>query len=295
MIPRYIGHSNFKPFDPIELSKETEVLISNGRRRKYLDKEFSLRRSFEIISGSKNIVAQKEDSWPRAIGCNLRCNFCYTPLSRDYPEKFGSWFTSAEVFEKDLQILFSFSSLPENLRRKKWLFPPFMAFFCGDEMTLGRNHLLEMCYLVEDSPYFYGFVLVTNGIIFGYDKSFVRDLAKFKKGSVRLSIKAGTPESFEKRTGGLAKFFWLPFEAIKNCLDYNMPLSIALMSDPLIMGVDERQLAIKHIAEVAPNLLVQEEKLWFSPFTKFRLFKAGILSKLNDSSLDEIRPSYYGE
>jgi uncharacterized Fe-S cluster-containing radical SAM superfamily protein len=105
------------------------------------------------------------------------------------------------------------------------------------------------------------FILETNGILFGVDKDYVKRVSKFTKPHVRVSLKAGTPEAFTKKTGAKPEAFEIPFQAIRNLMDYNVSFHVAAMSaDPRIMTPQERENLVKKLAEIDPRLLLSLEE-----------------------------------
>ena len=65
----------------------------------------------------------------------------------------------------------------------------------------------------------------------------VKDVSKFRKAHVRVSLKAGTPEDFTRKTGAKAEAFEIPLKAIENLLDSGGSFHVAAMSaDPRICG-----------------------------------------------------------
>ncbi|MEM2936593.1 MAG: radical SAM protein, partial [Candidatus Bathyarchaeia archaeon] len=148
----------------------------------------------------------------------------------------------------------------------------------GAEPTLGRDHLLGLLECVEDSE-FSIFILETNGILFGVDKDYVRRVSRFTKPHVRVSLKAGTPEDFTRKTGAKPETFEIPFQAIQNLMDYNVDFHVASMSaDPRIVTPKERENLIKKLAEIDPSLLLglEEEKVDGYNTTLERLRYAGL-------------------
>jgi len=132
---------------------------------------------------------------------------------------------------------------------------------------------------VEDDPYFNVFILETNGILFGNDKVYVRRLTGFSKIYVRVSLKASTPEHFERKTGAIASTFDLPFKAIEYLMEYEIPFHVAAMSlDPRIMNPDERISLALRLAEISPSLLIRLEEEVMDPYkmTLVRLRSAGV-------------------
>jgi len=147
----------------------------------------------------------------------------------------------------------------------------------GAEPTLGKEHFLHLLEFVEDSE-FPLFILETNGILFGADKDYVRRVSRFEKIHVRVSLKAGIPEAFTRKTGAIPESFEIPFKAIENLLDYGVSFHVAAMSlDPRIMTPEERASLIKRLAEIDVNLLLNLEEEIVDPYetTLARLKFAG--------------------
>jgi len=251
--PRFIV-PNFKPFDPVKLARETEKIVTrmgpNGQERKYED---------FYATGVYGGIATGY-----TVGCCLRCVFCWVSWGRDFPEKFGQFYSPKEAFIrlKDAAYNYKVSKLRIS----------------GAEPTLGKEHLLSLLELVEVSE-FPLFILETNGILFGIDKDYVQKISKFTKPHVRISLKAGKPETFMKKTGAKTEFFELPFQAIKNLLDYNVSFHVAAMSaDPRIMTREERMNLLKKLAEIDKRLLsnLEEEVMDAYDSTLARLKYAGL-------------------
>jgi len=235
-----------RPFNPIELAKETAKIVCDGNRRKYT--EFYCTGVYGGISTGY------------LVGCDLRCFFCWVNKSRDYPEKYGEFCSPAQVF----------SFLYSNARKGKVK----RLRISGGEPTLCKNHLLGLLELVENINYL--FILETNGLLI--NKEFAKELSEFKNIHVRVSLKAGTPEGFQKRTGALAKFYELPYRSIKNLLDNNVSMHVASMSDPRLMPKKEREAMIVKLYKIDRRIALELEEELCDPYpnTKERLKFAGI-------------------
>jgi len=180
------------------------------------------------------------------VGCCFRCVFCWVSWGRDYPERFGQFYSPEEAFNR----------LSEAARKHKVN----KLRISGAEPTLGKNHLLGLLELVEQSN-FPLFILETNGVLFGVDKDYVSKISEFTKPHVRVSLKAGTPEDFTRKTGAESKAFEILFQAIRNLLDHNVSFHVAAMSaDPRIMTPKERESLIKKLAEIDSHLLINLEE-----------------------------------
>ena len=233
--PRFVTPA-FESFDPVELIKETEKIVTragpDGLERKYED---------FYATGVYGGIATGY-----CVGCCLRCVFCWVSWGRDFPEKFGNFYSPKEAFRR--------------LREAAHKYKVTKLRISGAEPTLGKGHLLGLLEHVEQSE-FPIFILETNSIPFGIDKDYVRRVSKFTKPHVRVSLKAGTPEAFTKKTGAKPEAFEIPFQAIRNLLDYGVSFHVAAMSaDPRIMSPDERELLVKKLDEIDPRLVLNLEE-----------------------------------
>jgi len=251
--PRFIV-PDFEPFDPVELARETEKIVTrtgpDGQERRYED---------FYATGVYGGIATGY-----CIGCCLRCVFCWVSWGRDFPEKFGQFYSPKEAFTRLKEAAHNYKV--SKLR------------ISGAEPTLGKEHLLSLLEFIENSE-FSLFILETNGVLFGVDKNYVRKISKFTKPHVRISLKAGTPEAFAKKTGAKPEFFEIPFQAIKNLLDCSVSFHVAAMSaDPRIMTREERMNLFKKLAEIDARLLLnlEEEVMDAYDSTIARLKYAGI-------------------
>lgn len=229
---------NFIPFDPVELAKETEKIVVSGNKRKYTD--------FYTVGVYRGIATGY------ACGCCLRCVFCWVDWSRDFPERFGKFYSPEEVFLKLEQ-----AARKSNVNKLR---------ISGAEPTLGKEHLLRLLELVEKS-HFALFILETNGILFGVDKEYVKEVAKFKKVHVRISLKAGTPEAFAKKTGAIPESFELPFQAIVNLIEAGASFHVASMSaDSRVMDEKERESLIHRLNKINRTLVENLEEEIVDPY-----------------------------
>jgi len=247
--PRYIT-PGFEPFDPVRLARKTEEIVCKGDARKYTD---------FYATGVYGGIATGY-----TCGCCLRCVFCWVDWSRDFPERYGQFHSSEEAFRMLRETAHRF-----NVRKLR---------ISGAEPTLGKDHLLNLLERVETSE-FDLFILETNGILFGVDRDYVKAVSKFGKTHVRLSLKAGTPEDFTRKTGAMPEAFEIPFKAARNLLDYGVSFHVAAMSaDPRVMGHDERTALVEKLASISPRLTSTLEEEVIDPYetTLARLKHAGL-------------------
>jgi uncharacterized Fe-S cluster-containing radical SAM superfamily protein len=221
----------FKPFDPLMLAKETEKIVTRegpeGLERKY--------------TGIYSAPVYRGIATGYAVGCCLRCIYCWTDWSRDFPERFGEFYSPKRVAQE------LFKAAERGITSPGWERFRDMKVnklrLSGCEPTLGKEHLLSALADVTESKYPL-FILETNGIVLGSDRDYVKRLAKFAdKLYVRVSFKAATPEGFFKRTGALGSYYELPFKALKYLLDEGIYARAAAMTDPKVMPREERQIS----------------------------------------------------
>ena len=232
---------DFKPFNPLELAKETERIVTRegeGLERKYTD--------FYSVPVYRGIATGY------AVGCCLRCIYCWSNWSRDFPDKFGKFYSPRDAASM------LFRAAEEGIVSEYWRKLPVKKLrLSGCEPTLGKEHLLSILRFVKDSNYL--FILETNGIILGNDKNYVKELAEFKdKLYVRVSFKAANPEGFQQRTGAIGKYYRLPFKALKHLLDEGIYARAAAMTDPKVMPKEERELLIQMLEEIDPKASYNE-------------------------------------
>jgi uncharacterized Fe-S cluster-containing radical SAM superfamily protein len=246
--PRLLS-KGFEPYDPVELAEETEKIVCRSDSRKYTD---------FYATGVYGGIATGY-----TVGCCLRCSFCWVDWSRDFPEKLGKFYTAKGTFD--------------NLRKTARRFGVKKARISGAEPNLGREHLLSLLKLVEDSELSL-FILETNGILFGSDETYVKAISRFTKPHIRISLKAGTPEGFERRTGAKKECYELPFFAIEHLKDADVSFHVAAMTDGRIMDSEERKILIKKLSEIDFNISVHLEEERIDPYdtTLKRLKHAGV-------------------
>jgi len=138
------------------------------------------------------------------VGCGLYCKFCWVSDSiLKNPEKVGEFYSSIDTADRLLKLL--------NKSGKGQL------RISGGEPTIGRKHLLKLLDNFKGKGY--RFVLETNGILLGYDRSYAEALSKYDFLHVRVSLKGCNENEFSVLTGSEAKGFDLQIESLKNLID----------------------------------------------------------------------------
>ena len=135
------------------------------------------------------------------VGCNLRCKFCWSWRFTHTTDK-GFFCKPREAFEKMVSIA--------SERGYKYL------RLSGGEPTLSFNHLIEILKYVDETNYI--FILETNGLLIGKEKSYAKELAKHRV-AVRVSFKGATPEEFSMLTGAKPEFYEYQFRALENLIE----------------------------------------------------------------------------
>jgi len=230
-----------KPFDPVRLARETEKLVTregpDGLERKYM--------------GIYCAPVYRGIATGYAVGCCLRCIYCWSNWSRDFPERFGVFYSPKIVAQK------LFKAAEEGITAPRWERFKHLKVnklrLSGSEPTIGKEHLLAVLEHVKNSKYPL-FILETNGILLGADRKYVKQLGEFaSKLYVRVSFKAATPEGFTLRTGALGEFYDLPFKALKHLLEEGVYAKAAAMTDSRVMPKEERMLLMEKLDEIDPN------------------------------------------
>ncbi len=225
-------------YDPLRLAEETERIVTRegpkGRERKY--------------TGFYSVPVYRGIATGYAAGCCLRCVYCWSNWSRDFPERCGQFYSPEEVAQKlfraaEQGILYSDywrKAIPRVNKLR----------LSGCEPTIGKEHLLSVLEHVLDSKYPL-FILETNGLLIGADPQYAKGLARYaSKLYVRVSFKAATPEGFVQRTGAKSEFFGLPFKALRSLLDEGIHARAAAMTDPRVMPSEEKRILIEKLGEI---------------------------------------------
>jgi uncharacterized Fe-S cluster-containing radical SAM superfamily protein len=230
----------FKPFDPLELARETEKIVTRegpeGLERKYTD--------FYSVPVYRGIATGY------AVGCCLRCVYCWSNWSRDFPERFGRFYSPKEVAQRLFEAAEQGIAISNYWRKA---IPKINKLrLSGCEPTLGKEHMLSVLEHIQKSNHL--FYLETNGILFGADRDYVKKLSRFSRFIyVRVSLKAATPEGFTQHTGAIGEYCELPFRALRRLLDEGIYARAAAMTDSKVMTKDERKALIEKLSEIDPR------------------------------------------
>jgi uncharacterized Fe-S cluster-containing radical SAM superfamily protein len=234
-------------YDPIALTAATEKVVVDGARRKYVQ----LGRPLRFYGGTTSATE---------VGCNLRCKFCFSDKPVWKPKQTGKFYTPQQVFD--------------GLAKSAHKHGHKIISASASEGTIGREHLMQLLDLVEDSEFVY--VLETNGITLGNDQEYVQALSKYKRLHVRVSIKGDNPVLYNELTGAIPETYELPYTALRYLIDAGVSCNACLMSS--FSDDDGITRVQKKLMEIHPGILksFEIEKITMFPKVSQRLSEKGL-------------------
>ena len=236
------------PYDPIKIASSIERVVVDGNRRKYAHPGKNLR----FYGGVTSAVE---------VGCNLMgCKFCFSDQPVRKPGRVGKFYTPQEIFD----------ALTAAAKRHGNT----LISASASEGTLGRQHLIELLALVDESPFTY--VLESNGMLLGNDPGYAQEIAQFRSVHCRISIKGCNEDEYTRITGAIPESYALPYRALEHLMDADVSVNACLM---VSFSTDEsiRQ-AKARLAAIRPGLLKSLELETITLFSKVaaRLQKEGL-------------------
>jgi uncharacterized Fe-S cluster-containing radical SAM superfamily protein len=228
-------------YDPIELTKKIEKIVANQNLKKYY--RFRATRFYSGIATADT------------VGCNLRCKFCWSSKSVWNSTNVGSFYSPENIADELEKI-----ANKKNYKQVR---------ISGGEPTIGKSHLIELLNVISSDLLF---ILETNGILLGADKSYVEELSKFKNLHVRVCLKGSNPKEFSFLTGA-EKGFELQLKALEFLRDEKLRFNIALVS----IEKNKKELFDRLLEMGLGSIMVEDEAIILYPLVKKRLEKEGIL------------------
>ena len=228
-------------YNPFELSEKTERFVVDGSRRKYY--RF---RATKFYGG----IATAD-----AVGCNLRCMFCWSGNVVWKAEQVGAFYAAKQVADK-----LNMMAMKKGYDKVR---------VSGGEPTIGKEHLIAL--LEAINPHLL-FILETNGILLGTEKNYVEKLCRYPNLHVRVCLKGATPEEFAWLTGA-DKGFAYQLKALENLRDTDMSYNIAYVS----VSGDKQKLFTKLREMDMDSIMVEEEEITLYPPVRKRLVRAGMV------------------
>ncbi len=254
--------------DLIERSREIEAkVIKDGKR--YFG-------SFFVES---DVSVQHYISYAFSAGCNVNCYYCASTV-RDHQEglvpdinlKYNKLGNLRSGFYSPKELLEAFIKISENpdLFGNANAFGKVDKFAILDcETSIGMEYVFQLMDLIygynKENAKNYTFILFTNGILLGYNREYIRILEKYKEYlDIRFSIKAGSEEEFTQRLDVDGKYFYYPFNAIKECIKLGINHYVAVLCDERIMSKQEYDRVKTMLIDIGYNKPILEETLVMS-------------------------------
>ncbi|MDD5417428.1 MAG: radical SAM protein [Candidatus Nanoarchaeia archaeon] len=239
-------------FDAVKLSAKIEKEFCVDNKRKYY--RFRFAKQYGGIATAD------------VAGCNLRCSYCWSQNKAWYPETNGDYFSPKEVAGKLTKLMV------ENKTGK--------CRISGGEPTICRNHLIEV---IKNLPSECLFVLETNGILLGYDPSYIKELSKFSNLHIRLSIKASDFDMFEQITGAKKEFLSNQISAVKSIDEAGISYNLAVMHD--LYSEKKYYDFLEKLEKIIPSVhsKIENEQLILFNFLKSRVEKRSLIEYLKES------------
>ena len=239
-------------YDPIELSKKTENIVVNGNLKKY----YRFRPT-----GFYGGIATAD-----TVGCNLRCKFCWSGNSVWNSKNTGAFYSSEQVANQ-LQVI------AQNKGYKQ-------LRVSGGEPTIGKEHFINLLKNINNN---YLFILETNGILLGFDKTYVDELSVFKNLHVRVCLKGIDSQEFCMLTGAKSGFEY-QIKALENLRDKKMSFNIAIVT----VKKDKKQFLDKLFEMGLGKIMIEDEEITLYPLVKKRLEDEKLLHYFNQSSSEPL-------
>ncbi|MBO3801873.1 MAG: radical SAM protein [Candidatus Brockarchaeota archaeon] len=198
------------------------------------------------------------------VGCNLKCRFCWSWRQRDNALQYGKFYDSSQVCSRLVMIA--------NKRGYH------QVRLSGGEPTISRRHLFGVIeYFLKKGLHF---ILETNGILIGYDRSYAEQLSEYKNVHVRVSLKGVCEEEFHRLTGADPNAFNFQINALKNLLEYEVSCHPAIMLS--FSEKKEVQNLVDKLRSIDTSLVnnLEEEYIFLYPHVVEILNKYGLKPKV---------------
>jgi uncharacterized Fe-S cluster-containing radical SAM superfamily protein len=229
-------------YNPIDISKKTEDIVIKDNKRKYY--RFRSARFYGGISTAD------------IVGCNLRCKFCWSGNSVWNSKNSGMFYSPEDVAERLFKI--AVSKGYNQIR------------VSGGEPTIGRKHLIQ---LLENINRELLFILETNGILLGLDKTYVEDLSKFNNLHIRVCIKGIDSEEFTFLTDAVSGYEY-QMKSLEYLRDSNISFNIAFVT----LKNNIKQFNNRLIDMGLDKIMLEKEKIKLYPQVINRLKNEGLIN-----------------
>jgi len=120
------------------------------------------------------------------------------------------------------------------------------------------------------------FILETNGILIGEDKSYAHELSEFPFVHVRVSLKGCSEEEFSLLTGAKQEGFHMQLKALQNLVEENVQCHPAVMAS--FSQEDSLQRLVESMRAIDPKLAeeLETEELILYPSVQTKIRKSGL-------------------
>lgn len=231
-------------YDPVERAGRVARVVSRDDLRKYY--RFRPARFYGGIATAD------------CIGCCLRCIFCWSWQNVIAPQRSGRFYSPREVARR-----------LSSIAHKKGFH---QIRISGNEPTISRNHLMKVIELVPRNILF---ILETNGILIGHDRTYANDLARYDNVYVRVSLKGCNEQQFARLTGADPNGFVLQLQALENLLRAGVNTHPAVMVS--FSSNEDVESLRKRLGAIDKQLeKIEVEELMFYGDVEDRLRKAKI-------------------
>ena len=150
-----------------------------------------------------------------AVGCGLICKYCWVSDAVMFkPAVIGEFYSPEQVAR----------TLADMAKKRELA----QLRVSGGEPTIGREHLLQLLYNLEDRQL--SFILETNGILIGHDIDYAKDLAKYPFLHARVSLKGCNEKEFTMLTDAKPEGFKLQLKALENLVKAGIECHPAVMT-----------------------------------------------------------------
>lgn len=232
-------------YDPVERAAAIETVVCRDDLRKYY--RFRPARFYGGIATAD------------CLGCCLRCLFCWSWDNLTRADQRGEFHSPEQVARKLVAIA-----------RKRGFQQMRIS---GNEPTVGRKHLVGVLKAMPDDLLF---ILETNGILIGHDRSYAEELANFENLYVRVSLKGSTSQEFTRLTGAKPEGFELQIKALENLQRAGVNAQAAVMTS--FSTAENLSGLRKRLGDISRTIETFEtEELVLYGDVEERLRKAGIL------------------
>lgn len=234
-------------YDPVKTHLIIERHVTKGLERKYY--------RFRVDRWYGGIVTAD------CVGCGLFCKFCWVSDDvRMNPVKAGMFYRPEEVAQRLISL-----AKARGIGQMR---------ISGGEPTIGMAHLLRLLDELDGKGYL--FILETNGVLIGYDRSYASQISGYRFLHVRVSLKGCNEEEFSMLTGADPSGFKLQLRALANLLDAGVSCHPSIMTS---FSTDESFKRLMKRLEEIDRRLVDEaeiEELILYPHVVRRLRKYGL-------------------